>query len=536
MDFTWAAIALNDFLWIGITFVLGLISKKIGLPPLVGFLTAGFILSSQNIVDQELLKKMADLGITLLLFTIGLKINIRNLIRPQVWGVTVIHTSIVIVLFGAIIYLLAIIGTPILIDLSLQNAILLGFAFSFSSTVFVVKVMEDKGEYDSLHGRIAIGILIIQDIFAVTFLAVSANKMPSIWALSLILLIPFRIILYKILDQVGRGELLILFGFLLAIGGAEIFELVGVKGDLGALFLGAIIATHNKAEELVKNMLGFKDLFLLGFFLSIGLYGQPDWSSLILALLITPFIIFKSALFFALFTRFNLRARTALLSTINLSNYSEFSLIVIAIGVANQWIDNQWLITMAMAISFSFIFSAALNKHAHAIYTKNRHQLNKLQSETRLSFDQLLDIGNAEIAVIGMGTIGTGAYDQLCEKHNDNLVGIDIDLGTVNSHIATNRNVILGDPSDADFWERVNKIHKLDLILLTLPQFNTTIAVVKLLRELGFSGQIASIAKFPDEVKQLEKAGVNIVSNIFVEAGAGFANHIASNSDLLKSQ
>ncbi|TDR18271.1 cation:proton antiporter [Marinicella litoralis] len=526
MDFAWVALALNDLIWIGFAFTLGLVSKKMGLPPMVGFLMAGFLLSTQNIVDQNLLKKMADLGITLLLFTIGLKINIRNLLRPQVWGVTMIHTTAVVVLVGLGIFLVSLMGSSLLMGLTIQNAALLAFALSFSSTVFVVKALEDKGEMDALHGRIAIGVLIIQDIFAVVFLAVSTGELPSVWALSLVLLIPFRFVLLKILDHVGHGELLILYGFLLAIGGAEVFELVGVKGDLGALIFGTMIATHGKTEELVKTMFGFKDLFLLGFFLSIGFNGLPDFQMVALALLLTPIALLKGGLFFALFVRFKLRSRTALLSTFNLSNYSEFGLIVIAIGVGNDWINKQWMIVMALTITFSFIISSLLNKHAHHVYTKYRRTWKRFQTEQRLDYDQLLNLGSAEIAVIGMGAVGTGTYDKLIEKYPGNVVGVDIDANTVKNQCAEHRNVILGDPSDADFWDRVIQSEQLKLVLLTLPQHNSSVAVVDLLLDSGYKGQIAAIAKFADEIEQLKQAGVHTVYNVHTEAGAGFASNV----------
>ncbi len=495
---------------------------------MVGFLFAGFLLSTQNIVDANLLSKMADLGITLLLFTIGLKIQVQNLARPQVWAVTSIHSTLIIITFSLIIYAMSLIGAKWLPGFSFQDALLVAFALSFSSTVFVVKAMEAKGEMNALHGRIAIGVLIIQDIFAVLFLAVSANKVPSIWALLLLLLIPLRVVFYRIINQVGRGELLVIFGFLLALGGAELFELVGIKGDLGALILGMLLASQAKADELAKTMMKFKDLFLVGFFLSIGLSGLPDQEMVMLAVLITPLIMLKSSLFFMLFVKFKLRARTALLSTINLSNYSEFGLIVIAIGVANAWIEAKWMIVMALCVARSFIFSALLNKFAHAIYSDNRNFWKKFQSNTRLPYDTILDLGDAEIAVIGMGTVGTGAYDQLIEAHGNKVVGVDIFAATVINQCKDHRNVILGDPSDADFWERINKSHQLKLVLLTLPQFNASLAVVELLKETGFTGKIAATAKFPDEIDQLTEAGVDTVFNIFTEAGAGFAAHVVS--------
>jgi predicted Kef-type K+ transport protein len=525
MDVAWVALALNDLLWIGVAFVLGLLSKGVGLPPMVGFLVAGFLLSSHGQVDENLLQKMADLGITLLLFTIGLKINIRNILRPQVWGVTLIHTLLVVLAVTTGLLLLAYWGLGSLAGFAWQQAALIAFALSFSSTVFVVKSMEDKGEMDSFHGRIAIGILIIQDILAVIFLAASTGKIPSIWAMALMLLIPLRPLLTRLFDWVGRGELLILYGFLLAIGGAEVFELVGVKGDLGALILGVMIASHPKAEELAKIMLGFKDLFLLGFFLTVGMSGTPNAETVLLALLLTPLLLFKGGLFYALFLQFKLRARTALLSTVNLSNFSEFGLIVVAIGVANGWVSASWLTTMALTIAISFIVSAVLSGQANNLYTRYRRHLKRWQKADRLPNDQLVDLGQAQIAVIGMGAVGTGTYDQLAQTHQGRLVGIDIDARTVTNQCAEDRHVILGDPSDADFWDRVNQADHLELVLLTLPKFSSTLTVVELLKESGYKGQIAATAKFPDEMAELQAAGVDTVFNMHTEAGAGFAVH-----------
>ena len=112
-----------------------------------------------------------------------------------------------------------------------------------------MKVLEQKGEMKSLHGGVAIGILIMQDIAAVIFLAVSAGKIPSPWAALVLLLIPFRPVLHKLLERVGHDELLVLYGFLLAMGGAALFEMLELKGDLGALVLGLLAARRARAQH-----------------------------------------------------------------------------------------------------------------------------------------------------------------------------------------------------------------------------------------------------------------------------------------------
>ncbi len=530
MDFEWVAIAMGDVAWISQAFALGFLARLIGLPPLVGFLATGFVLNYLGFESGEMLQKLADLGITLLLFTVGLKLNLKVLIRPQVWAVTALHISILIPLFGAAIFGLAWMGLPLFVDLDIKLSLMLAFALSFSSTVFVVQMLEKSGEMNSLHGRVAIGILVMQDLAAVVFLAASAGKLPSLWALLLFLLIPLRPLLHHLLKRTGHGELLILYGLVLALGGAELFELGGVKDDLGAIVMGVLISTHPKSKELAKAMLGFKDLFLVGFFLSIGISGHLSLEALIIGLLLVPFVFIKSALFLALMTRLKLRARTALLATLNLSNYSEFGLIVAAIGVSNGWIDGEWLVVIAIALSFSYIVAAPLSRVDDRIYSRYRGFWVRFQRQERLQDDMVLDTFGATIAVFGMGRVGCGAYDKMRELHGDTVVGIDFDDELVKWHQAMGRKVLHGDPSDSDFWDKIEEDHGIRLVMLALPNLQANRDALEQLRKISFSGRIAATARFPDEVKLLRKSGATAVFNIYTEAGAGFAEHVEANN------
>jgi len=526
MDFEWVAIALGDVAWVSLAFALGFGARLIGLPPLVGFLATGFVLNSLGMASGEVLQKLADLGITLLLFTVGLKLDLKTLLRPQVWAVTSLHIGVIVAIFGLGIFVLALMGAPLFTGLDFKRALLLGFALSFSSTVFVVKVLEEKAAMKSLHGRIAIGILVMQDLAAVAFLAASTGKLPTAWALLLFLLIPMRPLLHLLLQRTGHGELLILYGLVLALGGAELFELTGVKDDLGALVLGVLISSHPKAAEMAKTMLGFKDLFLVGFFLSIGMTGELSVEALVIGAVLVPLVFIKSTLFFGLMTRFKLRARTSLLATLNLSNYSEFGLIVAAIGVANGWIPADWLVVISIALSFSFIVASPLTQRDDTIYSRHRPFWQKYQREERLPDDRLMDTGNASIAVFGMGRVGTGAYDKMCELHGDTVVGIDFNIERVRQLRREGRNVMRGDPSDADFWELVQEVPSIDLVMLALPTLTANLEALEQLREIGFKGGIAATARYEDEEKQLHEAGATAVFNIYAEAGTGFAGHV----------
>ncbi|MBE9560154.1 MAG: NAD-binding protein, partial [Proteobacteria bacterium] len=221
-----------------------------------------------------------------------------------------------------------------------------------------------------------------------------------------------------------------------------------------------------------------------------------------------------------------LRARTSLLTTLNLTNYSEFGLIVAAIGVSNGWLDAEWLVVIAIALSLSFVIAAPLNDIDDKLYSQNRKFWKKFQGEKRLPEDSILDTLGATIAIFGMGRVGRGAYDKMHETHGNTVVGIDFDVERVNLHQQSGRNALHGDPSDADFWDKLERNHRIELIMLALPNLQANLDALEQLRQTSFSGRVAAIARFSDEAELLRKAGVTAVFNIYTEAGAGFADHV----------
>jgi len=517
-----------DPIWITIAFIFGFAARQLGLPPLVGFLVAGFVLNAMGAQGGELLEGVAEVGVTLLLFSIGLKLRIPTLLKPEVWAVASVHMLITVVIFGLGIYALSLAGLPLLASLDFKLSLLIAFALSFSSTVFAVKVLEENGEMGAMHGRVAIGILVMEDLFAVIFLAIAAGKIPTPWALALLALIPLRPLLMLMMDRSGHGELLVLFGLLMAVVGAEGFELVGVKGDLGALILGMLLATHPKAGELANSLLGFKDLFLVGFFLTIGLAGTPSLAAVGLAALLAVLVAFKVALFFVLLTRFKLRARTSVLSSLNLANYSEFGLIVGAIGVSNGWIGSEWLVIIAIAMSITFVLASPLNTAADTLYTRFAERLKPFETRTRLLDEQPISPGDATIAIFGMGHVGAGAYDAMRARYGDTVIGFDFDSESVREHKEAGRNVILGDATDPDFWARIQPIAKVQLVMLAMTNHGENMLAAKQLAAKKYPGLVAATAQFDDEISALKQQGVQAVFNSYTEAGAGFAEHVSA--------
>ncbi|MGB2951173.1 cation:proton antiporter [Rhodococcus sp. BGS-1C] len=515
-------------IYLVITFGLGGLAMAVRLPPLVGFLTAGFVINALNLEELPQLDLIADLGVTLLLFAIGLKLDVRILLRREVWLTTSAH-MVINVVFGAIaLWLFALVGVSMLAGQSLETIALLAFALSFSSTVFVVKVLEERGESNALYGRIAIGILVMQDIIAVVFLTVTSGTLPSLWALTLVGLWPLTRVLRRIWSGLGHGEMQSLFGIVMAfVPGYALFSALGLKGDLGALVIGVLLASHSASSELSRSLFHIKELLLVGFFVSIGLTGLPDLPTIGVALLMLLFLPFKAGWFFILFTIMKLRHRTALLAGLSLMNYSEFGLIVVSVGVTSGLLAPAWLVEMSIAVALSFVVSALVNGRGHLMEEKIAARLPAQDERTLHPDERPGDASNAEVVVLGMGRVGFAAYQRLTDHYGLRVVGVDYDGPRIERLAEEGLRVIEGDATDLDFWNQLRRSGCVRIAVLAMPRHGANVTALACLRESGFSGRVASVARYDDEVEWAKDHGVDIAFNVYSGAGLELADQAA---------
>lgn len=214
---------------------------------------------------------------------------------------------------------------------------------------------------------------------------------------------------------------MVLLGLLLALVlGGHGFELLGLSSELGALAFGALLAKHKRATELANSLWGIKEVFLVGFFLQIGIGGLPDAEALKFALIMALLLPLKGMLFFFLFLMFRLRARSAFLSSVSLTNYSEFGLIMASVVLP------EWMIPLAITVALSFVVSAPLNRIVHPLYDRWAKRLTALERNIRHPDEQPVSLGSSQVLVMGMGRTGRAAYDYLQEKGYQ-VVGLDSD-------------------------------------------------------------------------------------------------------------
>ena len=503
-------------IWIAGAFFLGLIARQIGMPPLVGFLLAGFGFRALGMEPDETLNELAHLGVLMLLFMVGLKLRLRDVVRGEVLGTALLHLLVAAVVGAAIL------GATL--RLETNTAWTLAIALGFSSTVMAAKMLEMRREVRAFHGRMAIGILIIQDLVAVALVTLSDGQMPSPWVFSLVLLPLARWLIWRLLDHMGHGEMLVLFGALLAltVGGTG-FELMGLSGELGALVLGMLLADHSRAQELSNAMWALRDLFLVGFFVAIGMTGLPTWDIAGLALLLALALPVKAILFFALMLSFGLRARTGFLGALSLATYSEFGLIVTQAAVLQGGLSPYWLTLMAVTVAISFVIAGPLNHFAHPLYQLLEPWLCSLQREKRHPDDQPASLGSARVVIVGMGRVGTSAYQYFQEKQIA-VAGLEHDPGKLVRHREKGRKVVYADAEDPGFWQALN-LEKVEAVMLALPDLEAKVIATEQLRRRGFAGLISATHVYSEEQAPILKAGADVTYNYFGEAGVGFAAH-----------
>lgn len=509
-----------------VAFGLGFLARAVGLPPLVGYLAAGFLLHAIGYESTQTIETISELGILLLLFGIGLKLRLRTLALPVVWVGASVFAAVGTVVVGGALLAIGGMGMPLAEDLTLGSAAIIGFALSFSSTVFAVKALERANETGSLAGRIALGILILQDVFAVVFLVVAGGSWPSPWSIPVVLaLVMLRPGFGWFLDRSGHGEVLVLLGFALAVGvGAGAFGLVGLKPDLGALVAGLVLAGHPRSDEIATRLLGFKDLFLVGFFLSIGMEGIPSQAAWVIGLLAVILMPARSVVFFWLFTRFRLRTRTALHGSLTLSTFSEFGLIVGASALAAGLLDRVWVSTVAVAVAGSMVLASILTTSRYRLYGRWSGRLSGFERTPTATDDAIIEFDPARVLIFGMGRVGTGAYDELVERMGPVVMGVDRSDEVVGNHLVAGRRAVRGDALDRDFWERVRFHPGVELVMAAMSSHQANLELAARAMEFLPDARIAATAVFHDQVAELREAGVDVARNLYEEAGQALAD------------
>lgn len=513
--------------YLGVIFACGLVAWAVRLPPVIGFLAAGFVLNTIHAEEVVGLPLVAEIGVALMLFAVGLRLDLRSLVAKTVWLGGGIHTLVLTIVGTGFLALLSVVG--LLSGESLGLLVVIALTLSFSSTIMVIKILQNRGDEQALYGNVCIGILILQDILAVVVLSVSRGEAPRLWSLGLIVLIPVLILVTRGWSRLGHGELGALFGLAMAlIPGYFLFEWLGLSGDLGALVMGLVLAPTRGSDELSHDLFMMKELLLVAFFVNIGLQGLPGWHDVWVGLALLVMLVPAAAVYWCVFWLLGLRNRTSVLASLLLANYSEFTLIIAAAGVTSGWLPEEWMMTFVIAVTGSFVVSALVNPTSVVTVTHLAQHLPRRPVEKLYEADRPIRVGTANAVVLGMGRVGWATYVQLRDEHGYDVVGIEHDPYRVELLTKRGFNVIEGDATDEDFWTRVVQGGRIKIVVLAMPSQFANIEALRELRRVDYvDGIIAAIALYRDDAKELEKLGIDVVLHLYAGAGEALADRAA---------
>lgn len=492
--------------------MVGALVARVNIPPLVGYLIAGLFLATFGYEPGALLDEISHLGVIFLLFTVGLHIRLKNIIRTEVIGVGIIHLVISAALF---------LPLALYFGYDLQAAIIISITLGFSSTVLAAKNLEMRKEMGAYYGRVAIGILIIQDLVAIGIIAYTGGGIPSFWSVLLFGLPLVRPILSFLLRLLEKDELIMLLALVLAIGGATLFEAFNLSGELGALVAGMILASDERGDDLGDKLWGIKEAFLVGFFMDIGLIGFPPLDNFYFIAVLLLFLPIKSILFYALFMIFKVRARSGYLATISLTAYSEFTLIAGSVAAANGFIPDSVIIILGLLTAISFVINAPLAKREDQLWMISKNLFHRFEREVEHTEREVLSLGSAEFLIIGMGSAGRAAYDKL-KDNGKSVVGMDIDPDRIESNLKSGRRVVYGDIQDTELWEKV-ELDNIRSIIIAMGNREVKVNATKAVRDIGYNEPIYVITMRDDESEELQQAGANSVSIPIKQAGERLA-------------
>lgn len=509
-----------DIIWIGVAFVAGFLAARLRLPPLVGYLVAGLSLAVYGYEPGDMLGEIAHLGVLFLLFTVGLHIRLKNILRPDILGIGLSHLAISTAIFMPV---------SLWFGYSPSAALIISIILGFSSTVLTAKNLERRNELGAFYGRAAIGILILQDLVAIAIIAFTGGSAPSLWALTLFALPLIRPVLTHFLGVIRDDELWMLFGLGLALGGAALFEFFSLSGELGALAAGMMLASDERADQIGKKMWGVKEAFLVGFFLEIGLTGFPSSESYYFIGVLILLLPVKFILFYLLFVAFKFRARTGFLASTTLTAYSEFTLIAGVVASSNGYIPEESIVVLGLLTAISYALNSPFTQHEEKIWRKWENFLFRFERDAKHPEHETVSLGSAEFLIVGMGNAGRAAYDKLREQSKA-VVGMDIDPDRIERNLKAGRRVVYGDIQDTDLWTNID-IHKIRSVMIAMGNQSVKENATRTLRLSGYTGLIYVLTMREEEAEVMRLAGASAVSIPIKEAGERLAELSAELND-----
>lgn len=526
--------------------LIGILAFKLKQPLIVAFILTGLIVGpgALNIVqeqDKETVETLAQFGIALLLFMVGLKLDVR----------VIKQTGAVALLAGVVQVFVTFIlgaGLSLLLGLPLVASVFVGLGLSFSSTIIAVKLLSDRRAIDSLYGRVALGILIVQDLLViVSTIAIAAIAgadaeggaaagmgyvmvLMKASALIIATILFIRYAAKPVTHMLARNtELMVIFCISFAVLVAAVSEYMHLSKELGGLVAGIALASTPYNNVIAARLTTLRDFMLLFFFAHLGAHIHLDgfFEMLPKALVLSAFVlIFKPVIITAIMGMLHFKKRTGFFTGITLCQISEFSLILLAMGNAAGLVDEKTLklitlvglITMGLS-TYGIVYSGAiymfLEKHIAFFRREDKmHREEKQHDELKQNYDAI---------IFGLGRYG----DAMARRFKDegyNVLGIDFDPDVIKKARIDGIAAVYGDAADPEFSSHL-PLDNVKIVVFSFHHYMTGPLITdlrrtlaKTLRDEGFKGHIAATTHHPEHDTDLSRHGIDIVLDPFEDA------------------
>lgn len=514
--------------------VLGTIGLLLRQPLIIVYILLGIALGPSGfglVKSQDVIGLLAQVGIAILLFLVGLELD-PNYVRRL--GAVAVATGVGQLTFTIVI--------GFLITLALGKdwltALYLAVALTFSSTIIIVKLLSDKRELDSLHGRIAIGFLIVQDIAVIVALVVmsvlggggsTAPSLPTLLgeiALKLIALgglmyLLMRYVMAHLLRFLARSlELLLVFAVAWAVGMATVGVALGFSKELGAFLAGFTLSPTHFRDAISTRLAPLRDFLLLFFFIDLGAkfdlsVVRQEWlTASVLALFV---LIGNPLIVMAIMGIMGYRKKTGFLAGLTVAQISEFSIIFIAMGMSLGHVGADALGITTMVGLITIALSTYMILYSQPLYKRLAHLLTPFERKVpyaELRFEQQTKQDRpVEVIVFGLGRTGRLVLEHYHEL-GIHALGVDYNPEAVAAMHAKGIPALFGTAEDHEFI-RALPLKEVKLLVITLPNLDDVSDLIQTVNTTEFDGRVIALARSEEDAARLKQLGVDEVINPF---------------------
>ncbi|VAW47552.1 Glutathione-regulated potassium-efflux system protein KefB [hydrothermal vent metagenome] len=517
-------------------------------PLIVAFIAVGILVGPAGfgmVSLNEQIELLAHIGIAILLFVVGLKLDLHII---KTMGIVALFTGLGQVVFTSVF------GFLIALSLGLDPipALYVAVALTFSSTIIIVKLLSDKGELDALHGRIAIGFLIVQDIVVVLAMigltaTGQAQESSSIGfeffmvlvkgvLMLLVVALLMRYVIPKLLNRLAHSpELLILFAISWAMMGATAGYLLGFSQEVGAFLAGISLASTHYRELIGARLVSLRDFLLLFFFISLGasLEMETLGSQVGDALLLSVFVLVGNPLIVMVIMGYmGYRKRTGFLAGLTVAQISEFSLILAALGFSLGHINQETvgLVTLVGLITISAsTYMILYSQQLYGFLSPYLGVFERKEAYREVALDQQVTAQPAEIIVFGLGRFGM-VIAQTLQQQGVNVLAVDFDPLLIQQSAEHAVPTRYGDAEDPEFIRSL-PLTEATWVVSTLRDRHINMALFQSLKSSDFRGKIALAVNKPSEMAKFKTLGVDMVLLPYHDAAIETVQRLRADKD-----